>query len=160
MLLAASILGNALIGQGVIRAGEGVGGLNSRSKCLILLHRLTNFEIQKYYQNEPKSNGVYLRNDLSKIKDWLYIINLNVYESIVTDCKALYVNAGNVTYFDNFGAEHLPKGIRIFIGNKNSITNIYRIQAYDSIICGYFCIRFIDSMLKGKGFLEYPHFFS
>ena len=63
MLLAASILGNALIGQGVIRAGEGVGGRNSRSKCLIPLHRLTNFEIQKYYQNEPKFNGVYLRNN-------------------------------------------------------------------------------------------------
>ena len=160
MLLAASILGNALIGQGVIRAGEGVGGRNSRSKCLIPLHRLTNFEIQKYYQNEPKFNGVYLRNNLSKIKDWLYIINLNEYESIVTDCTALYVNAGNVTHFDSFGAEHLPKGIRLFIGNNNIITNIYRIQAYDSIICGYFCIRFIDFMLKGKSFLEYPQFFS
>ena len=61
---------------------------------------------------------------------------------------ALHVNANNIIYFDNFGVEHIPKEIKKFIGNKNMITNIYRIQAYDSI-CGYFCIGFIDFMLKG-----------
>ena len=45
-------------------------------------HRLTNFEIQKYHQNEPKFNGVYSRNNLSKIKDGTYIMNLKEYESI------------------------------------------------------------------------------
>ena len=50
------------------------------------------------------------------------------------------MNAKNVTYFDSFGVEHIPKEIRKFIRNKNIITNIYRIQAYDSIMCGYFCI--------------------
>ena len=46
-------------------------------------HPLTNFEIQKYHQNEPKFNGVYSRNNLSKIKDGTYIMNLKEYESIV-----------------------------------------------------------------------------
>ena len=56
---------------------------------------LTNFEIQKYYQNEPKFNGVYSTNNLSKIKDGTYIINLDEFESIGTHRTALYVNAEN-----------------------------------------------------------------
>ena len=70
------------------------------------------------------------------------------------------MNAKNVKYFDSFWVEHIPKEIRKFIGNKNIITNIYRIQAYDSIMCGYFCIGFIDFMLKGKSLLDYTNAFS
>ena len=58
----------------------------------------------------------------------------------------------NVTYFDSFGVKYIPKEIKKFIGNKNIITNIYRIQAYDSIMCGYVCIGFIDFILKGESF--------
>ena len=57
--------------------------------------------------------------------------------------------------FDSFGVEHILKEIRKFIRNKNIITNIYRIQAYNSITCGYFCIPLIDFILKGKSLLEY-----
>ena len=39
------------------------------------------------------------------------------------------------------------------------ITNIYRIQAHDTIVCGYFCIGFIDFMLKGKSLLDYTNLF-
>ena len=60
------------------------------------------------------------------------------------------MNAENVTYFDSLGGEHIPKEIRKFIGNKNIIRNIYRIQADDSMMCGFFCIVFIDFMTKGK----------
>ena len=74
-------------------------------------HPLTNFKIQKYDKNEPKFNGVYSRNNLSKIKDGEYIINLDEYESIGTNWIALYVNAKNVTYFDSFGVEHILKEI-------------------------------------------------
>ena len=87
-------------------------------------HPLTNFEIQKYYQNEPKVNVVYSRKNLSKIKDGTYIINLDKYESIGTHWIALYVNAENVTYFESFGVEYIPREIKILIGNKNIITNI------------------------------------
>ena len=72
----------------------------------------------------------------------------------------MYVNDNNVTSFDNLGVEHIPKEIKKFIGNKYIITNIYRIQVYNSIMCGYFCIRFIDFMLKAKVFLDYTNLFS
>ena len=62
----------------------------------------------------------------------------------------LYVNDNDLTYFDSFWVEHIPKEIRKLIGNKTIITNIYRIQAYHSIMCGYFCVGFIDFVLKGR----------
>ena len=65
-----------------------------------------------------------------------------------------------VTYFDPFGVDHIPNEIKTFINNKNIKTNIFRIQAYDSIMCGYFCIGFIDFMLKGKTLTEYTNLFS
>ena len=65
-------------------------------------HRLTDFEIKKYYQNEPKFDGVYSRNNLPKIKDGAYVINFDEF-------KSLYVNGDNVTYFYSFGAEFIPK---------------------------------------------------
>ena len=123
-------------------------------------HSLTNFEIQNFYENEPKFNGVYSRNISPKIKDGVYIIDLDEYKSIWTQWIALYVNDNNVTYFESFGIEHIPKEIRKLIGNENIVINIYRIQAYDSIMCGYFQIGFIDFMLKGKGLLKYTNLFS
>ena len=90
----------------------------------------------------------------------MYIINLDGYESIEANWIALYVNDNNVTYFDSFELEHIPKEIKKFIGNKNVVTNIDIIQAYDSIMCGYFCVGFINFMLKGKSLLEYTNLFS
>ena len=84
-------------------------------------HPLTKFEIQNYYQNKSKFNGVYSRNNLPKLKDGVYVINLDDYESIVTHWIALYVNDNNVTDFDSFGVEHVLKEIKKFIGNKNII---------------------------------------
>ena len=115
------------------------------------LHPLTNFEIQRYYKNEPRFNGVYSRDNLPRIKDGDYITNLDEYFDIGTHWIALQINnINNTIYFDSFEVEHIPKEIKTFISNKNIKTNIFRIQAYDSIMCGYFCIGFIDFMLKGK----------
>ena len=72
----------------------------------------------------------------------------------------MYVHNNNVTYFDSFGVEHIPKEIRTFINNRNIKTNTFRIQAYDSVMCGYFCIGFIDFMLKGKTLTEFTNLFS
>ena len=70
------------------------------------------------------------------------------------------MNAENVRYFDSFGVEHIPKKIRKFMGNKSIITKIYRIEAYNSIMCGYFCIEFNHFTLKGKSLLDYTNLFS
>ena len=120
-------------------------------------HPLTNFEILKYYQNE---SSVYSRDNLQKIKDEAYMINLDEYSDIGTYWVALYVQNNDVTYFDSFGVEHISKEIKTFITNKNIKTNIFRIQAYDSIMCRYFCIGFIDFMLAGKTLTEFTNLFS
>ena len=75
-------------------------------------HPLTNFEIQKYYQNEPRFHAVCSRDNLhDKIKDEAYVINLDEYFDIAIYWIALYTLNNNVTYFDSFGVEHIPKEI-------------------------------------------------
>ena len=133
-------------------------------------HTLTNFEIQEYYQNEPRFNGVFGRDNLtnsirpkglgSAVKNGAYVINLDEYHDIGTHWVALYVNNKIVTYFDSFGVEHIPKEIMKFIVCKKIIANMYRIQAYDSIMCGYFCIGFINFMFNGKSLKDYTNLFS
>ena len=101
-------------------------------------HYLTNFEIQKY-QNESRFNNVYCRDNLPKIKDGTYILNIDEYSDIGTHWVALYVDNDDVTYFESFGVEHIPKEIGTFIDPSLSITeNIFRIQAYDSIFLCWF----------------------
>ena len=114
-----------------------------------LLPLLTNIEINEYYKNEPKFNGVYSRNNLPKtIKKGAYVINLGEYENTGTHWVALFVKNNETIYFDSFGVEHNPKEIKKFIGNEQSSSakarnkkikaSIFRIQAYDSNMCGYF----------------------
>ena len=95
-----------------------------------------------------------------KINDGAYVINLHEYPDIGTHWIALYILNDNVTYFDSFGVEHILKEIKNFIGNKNIKTNIFRIQAYDSVMCAYFSIGFIDFMLKDKNLTYFTNLFS
>ena len=95
-----------------------------------------------------------------KIKDGAYVINLDEHYDTGTHWIALYVKNNDITYFDSFGVEHIPKEIKAFIKKRNITTNIFRIQAYDSIMCGYFCIGLIDFMFKGKSLTEYTNLFS
>ena len=110
---------------------------------------LINFEIQTYYQNEPRLIGVYSRDNLpNKIKDGEYVINLAEYYDIGTyDLDGNY-DFDTVIYFE------------IYFDNRNIISNIYRIQNCDSIMFGYFCIGFIDYMFKGKSLTDYTNLFS
>ena len=76
-------------------------------------HPLTNFEIQEYYQNEPRFNSVYSRDNLPehssvKIKDGAYVVNLDEYSDIGIHWVAFYVQNNYATYFDSFGVEHIP----------------------------------------------------
>ena len=124
-------------------------------------HPLTNFEIQRCYENEPRFNGVYSRNNLpKKIKDEAYVINLDEYEDVGTHWIALFCNKSEIVYFDSFGVEHVPKEIKEFVGNKNIIANIFRVQANNSVMCGYFCIGFIDFMIAGKKLTDFMSMFS
>ena len=103
---------------------------------LMTPHPLTNFEIQRYYQNEPRFNGVFSRNNLpKKIKDGAYVINLDEYADIGTHWIALFCNRNEVVYFDSLDVEHIPEEIKEFVENKNIKANIFQVQANDSAVC-------------------------
>ena len=86
-----------------------------------------------------------------------WYVNLDEYADVGTYWIALYANVTNneVIYFDSFGVEHVPEEIKKYIGNKKIKTNIFRIQAYNSIMCGYFCTGFIDFMFSGKTLIDF-----
>ena len=136
----------------------------------MLPHPLTNFEIQKYYKNEPRFNGVFSRNNLpeynsiKKIKDGAYMINLDQYPNVGTNWIAIFYKKIGFVHFDSFGVEYIPEKIKDFIeklpGNKSINANIFRIQEYNSIMSGYFCIAFIDFMLAVKKLTDYSNLFS
>ena len=117
--------------------------------------------MEKYYQNEPRFNDVYSRNNLpKKIKDGAYVINLDEYADVGTHWIALFCNRNEIVYFNSFGVEHILEEIKEFVGNKNIAANIFRVQANDSIMFGYFCIWFIDFMLGSKKLTDFTSLFS
>ena len=87
-------------------------------------------------------------------------LNLQKHHNNESHWVALYVNNKTVTYFDSFGIEYIPKEVKTLINNKNIIANIFRIRAYDSIMCGHFCIGFIDFMFNGNSLTDFTIFFS
>ena len=122
----------------------------------MLTHPLTNFQIQKHYQNVPKFCGVYSRKKLLILKDGAYVTNLDDYKSIGAHWIALYVNGDKITYFESFGVTHILKEIETFIGNKLIKTNVY--IGYKQMI-GYFCIAFTNFMIKEKILIDYANLF-
>ena len=96
----------------------------------------------------------------NKIKDGACIVNLDEYHDIGTHWVALYVNNKTATYFNNFLIQDISKEIKKFINDKNIIANIFRIQTYDSIMCGYFCIGFNDFRFTGKSLIDFTNLFS
>ena len=95
-----------------------------------------------------------------KIKDGAYVITLDEYADVGTHQIALFCNRSEIVYFNSFGVEHVPEEIKEFIGNKNIIANIFRVQANNSVMCGYFCIGCIDFMLAGKNLTDFTSLFS
>ena len=94
------------------------------------------------------------------IKNGAYVINLDEHADVGTHWIALYLKNNEIIYFDSFSVEHVPKEIERFIGPKNTKTNIFRIQADNSIMCGYFCIRFIGFMFAGISLIQFTSLFS
>ena len=143
--LGASFLGNLLAGKGIVRADFGnkkkkkrncKSWLWKRMGFLMPPHPLSNFETQKYYQNKPRFNGVFSRNNLAKkIKDGAYVIKLDEYADVGTHWIALFCSRSEILYFDSFGIEHVLEEIKEFVGNKKMIANIFRVQANNSVMC-------------------------
>ena len=89
-------------------------------------HPFRNFEIEKYYENEPRFNGAFSRDNMSKkIKYGAYLINLDEYADVGTHLIALFCSRSEIIYFDSFGVEHIPEEIKEFVRNKNIKANIF-----------------------------------
>ena len=179
--LRASLLGKMLTEREVIRitfkrAGDVIIKTSYRPKKSsnkqgFLIPPLTNLKIYRYYQNELRFNEFYLRdNPPDKIKDREYVINFDDYVDIGVHWIDLYSmklhsNDNTITYFDSFGVKHILKKVkklinRIALKGFTNARNISRIQAFDSIICGYFYIEFIDFMLKDEKLTGFSNLFS
>ena len=108
-----------------------------------------------------KFNGIFFRKSLpEKIKDGDYIINPDEYANVGIDWIALFCSRNEIVCFDSFSVEHVPEEIKEFNWNKNMKANIFRIQANDSVMCGCFCIGFIDFMLAGKKLTDFRNLLS
>ena len=129
-------------------------------KKIIPFDPLTNFEIMDYFKSVKGFNGFFSRNNLSKLKNGAYVINLDHSENTGTHCIVIFLKNIKVIYFDNFGVEYIPKDIMKRIKNKNIKSNIFRIQDNNSIMCGYFCILFIEYMLNNKTLIDFTNLFS
>ena len=86
------------------------------------------------------------------------MINLDEYADLGTHCIALFCNKSEILYFDSFGVDNVPEDIKKIVGNKNIISNIFRVQSSKSVMCGYFCSGFIDFMLAGKKLIDFSEF--
>ena len=95
-----------------------------------------------------------------KIKNGGYVINLDEHADVGTHWIALFCKKSKIIYFSSFGVQHIPEEIKEFIRNKNIKANIFQIQANNSVMCGYFCIEFIDFMLAGKKLIDFTTLFS
>ena len=124
-------------------------------------HPLTNHEISRYFEDELLFNGVFSRNNLPDLpRDGGYVINLDDLGESGTHWVAIFVNGNRAIYFDSFGVEHLPREIKRFLRGKDLMVNIYRVQDIRSILCGYYCIKFLDFMFDGKSLMDFTSLFS
>ena len=71
----------------------------------------------------------------------------------------MYALTNNVTYFESFRVKHVQKEIKNLIGNKSIQANNFRMQVYDSVMCVYSCIRFIDFILEDKSLTDFSNLF-
>ena len=99
---------------------------------------------------------IFSRDNLpKKVKDGVYVINLHEYGDVGMHWIALFFKKSEIVYFKSFGVQHVLEEIKEFIRNKNIKANIFRVQSNNSIMCGYFCIGFIDFMLAGKTLTDF-----
>ena len=129
------------------------------SKPLVLLHPLNNIEITNYFNYNPRFNGVFSRNNLPRIKDGAYVINLDYKKSKETHWISLVIDRNIALYFDSFGTEYIPLEVLNKTSNKTVTHSLFRIQDDESIMWRLYCITFIDDMIPGKTLLDYTNLF-
>ena len=107
----------------------------------------------------PRFNDIFSRNNLPRIKGGAYVINLDDKNIKGTHWVSLFINKNKGVYFDSFGIEYIPQEVLSKIKDKSITHNILRIQDIEFIICGFYCIVFIEYMLVGKTILDYTKLF-
>ena len=114
-------------------------------------------EITHYFDYEPRFNGVFSRNNLLRMKDGKYVINLDDKNSKGTHWVSLFIDRNTALYFDSFGIKYIPQEVLNKIKDKSIIHNIFRIQDNESIMWEFYCIAFIEYMFSGKTLLDYTN---
>ena len=104
-------------------------------------------------------NGIFSRNNLPRINNGAYIINLADKNSKGTHQVLLFIHKITTVYFDSFETEYISQEILIKINNKSITHYIFRIQDNESIMCGFYCIAFTEYTLAGKTWLNYTNLF-
>ena len=122
-------------------------------------HPLSNIEITKYLNYEPRFNGVFSRDKLPRIKDEAYVIIPNHKQSKLAHQISLFIDRNTAVYFDSFGIEYTPQEVLRKIKDNSTTHNIFRIQDDDSFMCRFYCIAFIECMSAGKTLLVIPKYF-
>ena len=143
-MLLGTLGASLLTGRGLFSAGKGMyragnQGERIKKKSLTPFHPSTDFEIQDYFKNEKRFNGIYSKNNLSNLKNGAYFINLDHSKNTGTHWVAMFVKPNEVIYFHSFGVEYIPKEImekieHSSLRNKNIKTSIFRIQDNNSIM--------------------------
>ena len=117
-------------------------------------HPLTNFETQKYYQNEPRFNGAYSRDNLpEKIKDGAYIINFDEYADVGTHFIAVFCNKSQIVYFDNFDVQMFLKKLRRFLVIKTKKLAFFEYNQISQQCVGTFALDSLVLYLQVKNCL-------
>ena len=99
-------------------------------------------------------------NNLPRVKDRVYVKNLDDENSKRTLWVSLFIDKNTAVYFDSFGIEYIPQEVLNKIRDNSITHNIFRIQDNDSIKCGFYCIAFIEYMLSIKSLWNYTNLFS
>ena len=120
---------------------------------------MNNIEIAKFSNYEPRFNGVNSSDNLPRKKDGMYVINLDGKKSKRTHWVTLFIDRNTSVYFDYFGIEYIPQEVLSKIKDKWITNNIFRIQADDSMMCGFYCITVTEVTIAGKTLLDYTNLF-
>ena len=129
-------------------------------KFLVPLNPLNNIKITNYLHYEPRLNGLFSRNNLPRIKDGAFVINLDDTDSKGKHWVSLLIDKNTAVSFESFGIEYIALEVLNKIRDKSVTHNIFRMQDNESIAYGFYCITFIEYILVRKTLLDYTNLFS